>query len=234
MSKAKEIIIFLVVAYIVILIIGFAVGSITNMIFPPAQAVYGEEVVEDIGGDGILVATLDNCVKVGEESIPDDAFDTNLITNLSWSGAKNISYVDTSGNKGNMIVWKTTPDRYSVLNSSVSYISDYVNNDNGVCFMQYSPKTNSVYGIIIGSNNISYTESELMYTILDLDRSDYKATYSSSSYSSGYGGYGTSHYGGVDTSPGAIASTSPDWFYDYYDYGDYDDIDEFLESEGYD
>lgn len=234
MSKAKEIIVFLVAVYLLILVVGFAVGSITNMIFPPTKAVYGEKVTEDIGGDGILVATLDNCVKVSEENIPDESFDVNLITNLSWSGAKNISYVDTEGNNGNMIVWKTTPDRYSVLNSSVSYLSDYIKNDTGVCFMQYSPKTNSVYGIIVESNNISYHENDLMYTILDLNRSDFKTTYSTGSYSSGYSGYGTSHYGGVDTSPRAIASTNPDWFYDYYDYGDFDEIDEYLESEGYD
>lgn len=234
MSKAKEIIVFLVALFILILIVGFVAGSITNIIFPPTQAVYGEEVTEDIGGDGVLVATLDDCVKVREDKIDDNSFDTNLITNLSWNDAKNISYVNTRGEKGNIIVWKTTPDRYSVLNASVPYLSDYVNGSDGVCFMQYSPKTKSVYGIIVDSSNITYRESDLMYTILNLDRSDFKTTYTTSSYSSGYGGYGTSHYGGVDTSPEAIVSTNPDWFYDYYDYGDYDDIDEYLESDGYD
>ena len=179
---------------------------------------------------------MDGCVKVSEKDIPDAYFDTKLITNLSWSDAKNISYVDTSGRKGNMIVWKASPDRYSVLDSNTtSYISDYVDGFNGTCFMEYNPKTDEVYGIIVVSDDINYSEYTLLYKILGLDKSQFLQTYSSSSATGSYGysgGYG--HYGGVDTSPRAIASTSPDWFYDSYDYGDYDDIDEYLESEGYD
>ena len=96
-------------------------------------------------------------------------------------------------------------------------------------------QTDKVYGIIIVSDEVSFSESKLLYKILDLDKSEFSQTYSSSSATTSYGysgGYG--HYGGVDTSPSAIARTSPDWFYDYYDYGDYDDIDEYLESECYD
>lgn len=238
MSKVKEIVILLIVIYVVMLVSGFVVGSVSNIIFPPSHANYGDKVIEDIGGDGILTATLYGCVKVSEKDIPDDYFDTKLITNLSWWDAKNISYVDTDGKSGYMIVWKTSPDRYSVLDTNVtSYISDYVDGNNGTCFIEYNPKTDKVYGIIIVSDEIQYSESKLLYKILDLDKSEFIQTYSSSSatgsYSYGYGG-GYGHYGGVDTSPRAIASTSPDWFYDYYDYGDYDNIDNYMESDGYD
>jgi hypothetical protein len=226
----------LVVLFIFILIIGVVVGSISNLIFPPSEAVYGEKVIEDIGGDGILVAGLDDCVKVSESYIPDGKFDTNRITNLSWSGAKNISYVDTQGKRGNMIVWKTSPDKYSVLdNNKTSYISDYVNGSvGGLCFMEYSPKNNQAYGIIITSGEIRYSEYDLLYNILDLNRTEFPATYQSytptyTSYGSGY-----SHYGGVDDSPYTIARNEPDWYYDYYDYGDFDEIDEYLVSDGYD
>lgn len=51
---------------------------------------------------------------------------------------------------------------------------------------------------------------------------------------SGVGSSGSSHYGGVDTSPGTIAKNNPDWYYDYYEYGDNPDIDDYLESDGYD
>ncbi len=236
MSKVKEILVLLIVIYAVMLVSGFVVGSVTNIIFPPSQANYGDKVVEDIGGDGMLTATLKDYAKVSEKNIPDDYFDTKLITNLSWADAKNISFVDTSGKKGYMIVWKTSPDRYSVLdNNATSYISDYVVGNDGTCFMEYNPKTDKVYGIIIVSDEISFSESRLLYRILDLDKSEFTQTYSSSSATGSYGyGGGYGHYGGVDTSPRAIARTSPDWFYDYYDYGDYDDIDAYLESEGYD
>ena len=236
MSKVKEILILLIVIYVVMLVSGFVVGSVTNIVFPPSEANYGDKVVEDIGGDGILTATLNSYAKVGEKHISDDYFDTELITNLSWHDAKNISFVDTSGKKGYMIVWKTSPDEYSVLDTNgTSYISDYLAENKGTCFMEYAPKTKQVYGIIISSEDIAFSESSLLYKILDLDRSEFIKTYSTSSATGSYGysgGYG--HYGGVDTSPRAIASTSPDWFYEYYDYGDYDDIDEYLESDGYD
>ena len=71
------------------------------------------------------------------------------------------------------------------------------------------------------------------FPIIGIDfSSDSNTNYHTSDSSSSIGPH--SHYGGVDTSPSAIARTSPDWYYDYYDYGDYDEIDEFLESEGYD
>ena len=55
-------------------------------------------------------------------------------------------------------------------------------------------------------------------------------TSDSGSISSG----GSSHYGGVDTSPNTIARNDPDWYYDHYEYGDNQDIDDYLESQGYD
>ena len=236
MLKTKEIFIFLAALFIFILVAGLVVGTISNFIFPPSEAGYGEKVVENIGGDGILVATLDNCAKVSENNIPNGYFDTNKITNLSWSDAKNISYVDTSGKKGYMIVWKASPDKYSVLNNDkISYISDFVTgSDGGLCFIEYNPKTNGVYGIIINSDEIAYSESDLLYNILDLDRNEFAPTYqTSSSTSSSYNG-GSSHYGGVNGYPHTVAKNDPDWYYDHYDYGDYDKIDEYLESQGYD
>lgn len=52
------------------------------------------------------------------------------------------------------------------------------------------------------------------------------------SSSSSHGG--SSHYGGVDTSPNTIARNDPDSYYDYYEYGDNPYIDDYLESQGYD
>ena len=234
MPKGKEIIIILIAIVILVLVAGFVAGSVSNMIFQPSRADYSDEVVEDIGGDGILIASLKSCVKTGEKDIPEGYFDTKYITNLSWSNAKNISFVDDLGRKGYMIVWKASPDNYSVLDTNLtSYISDYVEGMNGTCFIEYNPKTDEVYGIIIVSDEINYSEYKLLYDILGLDKSEFTQTYTVSSVNGGYAGV-HSHYGGVDTSPYSIVSTDPDWYYDYYDYGDYDDIDEYLESDGYD
>lgn len=52
--------------------------------------------------------------------------------------------------------------------------------------------------------------------------------------SSGSSSDGSSHYGGVDTSPSTIAKNDPDWYYDHHEYGDNPEIDDYLESQGYD
>lgn len=238
MAKVKEIVIFLIVIIIGVGIFGFVVSSISSLILPPSHASYDDKVVVDIGGDGILVASLDHCLKLDEKDIPEGYFDTKLITNLSWHDAKNISYIDYNGNKGYLIVWKTSPDWYSVLEGNeTAYISDYVEGFNGTCFMEYTPMTDKAYGIIVGCDEISCSEYTLLYKILGLDKSEFPQTYQPVTVNGGYGyGYsgGHGHYGGVDTSPNSIVRTNPDWFYDYYDYGDYDEIDEYLESDGYD
>ena len=69
MAKVKEIVIFLILIVILVGIFGFVVGSVSNLIFPPSQANYGDKIVKDIGSDGILIATLDNCAKVSEKDI---------------------------------------------------------------------------------------------------------------------------------------------------------------------
>ena len=64
--------------------------------------------------------------------------------------------------------------------------------------------------------------------------SDSQTHYYSSGSGSGSSSSGSSHYGGVDTSPNTIARNDPDWYYDHYEYGDNPDIDDYLESEGFD
>ena len=126
MSKVKQVAVILVGLFVAILIIGFVVGSAINLFLPPSEAMFSDEVVEDIGGDNMLTVKLSSCVKVSEENIPDGTFKTDLGQNLGWKNAKNISYVDTSGNKGFMIVWKDSPEDYKSISSDdgISYISD--------------------------------------------------------------------------------------------------------------
>lgn len=123
MAKVKQVAVLLVGFFVVLLVVGFLAGSLINLLVPPSQAVYGDKVVEDIGGDNALIATLGSCVKVGEQNIPDGNFTTNLGQNLGWKNAKNISYVDTAGIKDFIIVWKDSPQNYPILSNSsgVSY-----------------------------------------------------------------------------------------------------------------
>lgn len=55
-----------VVFVIALIIVGFAVSLVADAIFTPKYASYDDEVVEDIGGDNVLKATLKSCYKLGE------------------------------------------------------------------------------------------------------------------------------------------------------------------------
>lgn len=237
MSKIKRVGVLLVALFAVLLVVGFVAGSLINLFVPPSEALYSDEVVEDISGDNMLVATLKSCVKVGEETIDDGNFKTALGQSLSWKDAKNISYVDTAGRKGYMIVWKDTPENYDAISSNdgVSYISDYLSSMDGQCFLVHYPEKNAVYGIIISTDNIDYSESDLMYDILGLERSEFSLTYNTqSSYtSSGYSG-GSNHYHTVVPDSNTLYRSDPDSYYDHYEYGDNYEADEYLESQGYD
>lgn len=237
MAKVKQVAVLLVGFFVVLLVVGFLAGSLINLLVPPSQAVYGDNVVEDIGGDNALIATLGSCVKVGEQNIPDGNFTTNLGQNLGWKNAKNISYVDTAGIKDFIIVWKDSPQNYPILSntSGVSYLSDVLSSMDGRCFLVHYPEKNAVYGIIVSTENIDYSESALLYDILDLNRSEYTLTYSqtSSSPSSYYSG-GSSHYHTVVPDRYTLSRSDPGAYYDHYEYGDNYEIDDYLESEGYD
>jgi hypothetical protein len=89
--------------------------------------------------------------------------------------------------------------------------------------------------VIVGGDDIECSESKLMYEILNLNRSEFIQTYSttSNSYPSGYDG-GSSHYHTVVPDRYTLSRTDPGAYYDHYEYGDNYDIDDYLESEGYD
>ena len=77
MSNPKKIAVLLLALLIATIVVSFVVGSVINMIVPPSQASFGDEIVEDIGGDGVLIATLDDCLKLEEKAISDGDFKTH-------------------------------------------------------------------------------------------------------------------------------------------------------------
>lgn len=234
MSRVKKVAVILVAIFIAMLVIGFSVGSIANLIFTPSEAIHSDKIIEDIGGDGFLTATLKGCLKVHEEKIQDGSFKTSS-GKFDYFDAKNITYVDTDGKKDYLIVWKTTPDKYPNFKDKTEnqYISAYLTDIDAKCFIEYSYEHDCVYGIIIGTGNISYSEYDLMYDILNLNRTGFDLVYTDLETGGGYYSSG-SHYHTVVPDRYTLSRTDPGAYYDHYEYGDNYDIDNYLESEGYD
>ncbi len=234
MSDIKKVLGIIVALFFAVLIMSFIVGAVINLVVPPSEALYSDEVVVDIGENNFLVATLKSCAKIAEEKIPDGSFKTSD-GQFSYFDAKNITYVDMDGRKDYMIVWKSTPDKYfDFENKSVNqYISAYLTDRDAKCFIEYSYENNEVYGIILGCDNIPYSEYDLMFNILDLNRTGFDLVYTtpSSSYSSYDSG---SHYHTVVPDRYTLSRTDPGAYYDHYEYGDNYEIDNYLESEGFD
>ena len=124
-------------------------------------------------------------------------------------------------------------DEMSKFEQEYEDISDYINSSDKNCFLVHFSGSDAVYGLILDHENISYPESQLLYTILGLDKSNFPTTYSTST-SYGYYGGGSSHYHTVVPDRDTLARTDPGAYYDHYEYGDNYDIDDYLESEGYD
>lgn len=229
MSKLK--LIFLAVVIIAV------IGILISVFSPPSQAGYYDNFTEDIGGDGFLVANLTHALKIGEKNIPDGSVEMST-GDLKYFDAKNISYVDYVGCDNYIIIWKTSPDKYGFFDTGGSenqYISDYSNESNEKCFIEYSYENNAVYGIIIGSkDNIKFKESQLMYDILGLDENGFDLVYTNSASGYRYSSSPSSHYHTVVPDRYSLSRSDPGAYYDHYEYGDNYEIDDYLESEGYD
>ena len=228
--------IFFIGLIIVILALG-AFSLVGHMLTPP-NADYDDFVFEKIGGDEFLNVTIKHCLKIGEENIPDGSFNTSD-GQINYYNAKNITYADSSGNQDYFIVWKTTPDKYGwIENKRVNqYKSAYLIGDvEGKCFVEYSYEDDSVYGVMLSTLNKNFSESELIYDILGLNKNGFDLVYTQSTPSYSGGGYydSGSHYHTVVPDRYTLSRTDPGAYYDHYEYGDNYEIDDYLESEGYD
>lgn len=234
MSKKRNIFLLLIIIAILILIKIASMNAFLAL-FPPSKASDGDILVEDIGGDNFLKATLRGCLKVDEKSIPNATFQASS-GNWSWYDAKNITYVGTSGFKDYMIVWKTTSDKYDFENKGINlYVSDYLIDRNAKCFIEYSYENGCVYGIVIGTDNLQCSESHLMYDILGLNKSGFDLSYSYVYTGSGGNVRSTGDsYHTVVPDRYTLSRTDPGAYYDHYEYGDNYDIDDYLEVQGYD
>lgn len=229
----RNIAVILIIIVIVVLIQGSIFSAIVNTFSPPPKADPNDTVIEDIGGDNFLTAKLNYCLKLDEKNISDASFETST-GNWSWYDAKNITYVNTFGDTDYMIVWKTNPDKYDFQrNAGNIYLSDYLIDRDAKCFIEYSYENDCVYGIILGTGNISHSESDLMYTVLGLNKNGFDLSYSGTGHGGNYYSTGSSYHT-VIPDRYTLSRTDPGAYYDHYEYGDDYDIDDYLEVEGYD
>lgn len=235
MPKMRNVVVILIVIVIALLIQGSIFSAIVNTFSPPPKADSTDTVIEDIGGDNFLTAKLNYCLKLDEKNISDASFETSS-GNWSWYDAKNITYVNTFGDTDYMIVWKTSADKYDFENNGVNlYLSDYLTDRDARCFIEYSYENDCVYGIILGTGNISHSESNLMYTVLGLNQNGFKLSNTDSGYSVNGNYYSSgSSYHTVIPDRYTLSRTDPGAYYDHYEYGDDYGIDDYLEVEGYD
>lgn len=223
----KKIALIIIAIYLIL----FVFTAVMNFLTVPDTADYSDVLVEDIGSDRILTAKLNHTKKINEENIGFGRFQTTTqFEDLAYYDAKNISFVDYFGNKGNMIVWKTSPDHYPELSDKnyIKYICKPTENYKGQCFIEYVPETNSVYGIILNYNKYQ-TEEKLVFEVLGLDPSEY-----SNSINPYWADDAMKNEPVLDDpEPWPTALNEPDSYYDYYEYGENPDIDDYLETQAY-
>ncbi len=234
MNKRKLLAGFLIILFLLI-IIGAAAGFVGSL-FEPPKADYTDEVFEPVG-DNHLNVTLKQCKKINEESIPDGSVETANYGKINYYDAKNITYVNIAGDKDYFIIWKVTADKYDFINKSSDvgeYLSDYLQDDSGKIFLEYDIENKCVYGVILGTTNITYSESYFLYNILGLNGNIFELMYTHhSTTGTSTSSHGSDHYHTVVGDRYSLAHNDPDSYYDHYDYGDNYEIDDYLESEGY-
>ena len=166
-----------------------------------------------------------------------------------WENAFNITYKNSEGKIDYLIAWKCplNHEYYALytMHHPEYYYSDYTKDNTSVFFME-SPNGTDVYGILLDTQNITYTEEDLVYDILGL--TEYELTYyygPTVNYTSIYdrdydfpidvhdASTPIQHYKSPKMSPYEMARNDPDWYYDHYDYGDNADLDEYLYDQGY-
>lgn len=227
----KETIKKIAIIIIAIYLISFVFTMLMGFLLVPESANYDDVVVEDIGGDGVLTATLEHHKKLNEEDIGFGRFQTTTqFEDLAYYDAKNISVVDYRERKGYMIVWKTSPDNYPELSDEncIEYICKPLEDFKGYCFIEYVPETDSVYGIILDCDEYS-TEEDLVFEVLGLSRSEYSNSINPYWYYDPM----TTEPSSDDPKPWPTALNEPDSYYDYYEYGENPDVDDYLETQVY-
>ena len=186
-----------------------------------------------IGDNLFLKASFDNCTIINQEKIEPGNFTTLHNYTFHWENASKITYKNNEGKVDYFIVWQCNQsDEYYILydlHDLTYHYSDYTADNTSVVYIEND--RGSAYGILVDTQNISYSEDKLVHGILGL----------SSSYELTNSGYHNPPINLVDVSPHDyhksnslkgnqwdMAIKDPDWYYDHYDYGDNGEVDEYL------
>lgn len=204
---------------------------ITALLMPTIHAENGFDIA--LGDYPFLVATFDGCEIISQERIPDGNFTTLHDYTFRWHNATKVTYRNAEGKTDYLMVWQCWPtEEYDVvygMHELDSYYSDYTKDNKSVVFMEI-PKAKYVYGILVDTQNISYTEEELVHGMMNLFA--HELTNSGYHYSTPIDVHDASpkesRYIAPNSDQWMMAINDPDWYYDHYDYGDNGYIDEYL------
>ena len=136
---------------------------LTLMILPSVSAYDDEDEESPFYG-----TILENATITGQEPIPDANFTTYGGYTFTYRNAYKITYVTEDGKEDYIIRWQCNDTGYYEVISSLNFYSmtlcDYI--DGGVCFIDCYPEIDTVEGIIMDSENITYTKGMLVNDIL--------------------------------------------------------------------
>ena len=213
-----------------------ALFFIMLMVMPQASAyVYTEEsdgsLIVPVGGNIFTKAILENASKIDQTRIKDGNFTTNG-TVCPYKDAYMITYRTDDGKTDFLITWQCDVEAYLddyIFSDLTEFYSGYLSDNRTPVYMEIYG--DYVYGIILDTENITYTEANLLYDILgkySYATSDFVYPQVDASYPV------DSHYNGPVIDPYETARNDPYAYYDYFDYEDNVDIDEYLYDQGYD
>lgn len=200
------------------------------------STIHAEEGFEYYLGDGTPThARFDNCTQLNREGISSGNFTTIHNQTLHWDKALKITYKNNEGKTDYFIIWQSNYTEEYYFLSSVHelnrYYSDYTKNNEGIVYMESSVDGECILGILVDTQNITYTEDEVVHGILGLY--DRELTNSGYHYDPPFNLYDASPH---DYHPHKssrseqwdMAINDPDWYYEHYDYGDNGEIDQYL------
>ena len=209
---------------------------IVLLLMPSANAyIYTEEVDGNlkipVGGNIFIMAKLENSTKLNQERIRDGSF-TSANHTFQYRDAYKITYKNDQGKVDYLVTWRCNSSLYYddyVFADLTNFYSGYLTDNRTPFYIEAD--SGNVYGIILDTDNITYTEADLVHKILGR----YNYALSDTVYPHPtYSGDVQSHYNGPVIDPYETVKNDPYAYYDYFDYEDNLQIDDYLYDYGYD
>lgn len=124
-----------------------------------------------LGDYPFLNAHLEDVTIIDEDRIPSGYVTTLHNLTFPYENAHKITYTNNESKTDYLIMWQcNASEEYDVLYSMhdlSAFHSDYTQNRTGVVYVEV-PDVDEAYGIILDTQNISYTEEDLVHDILGL------------------------------------------------------------------